>query len=817
MPVHQPAVPPTPTSPLQIRTFPSGKWPKKKTVDVGHNGISVSADPVGGIYQISSKIENDYAMMIAAPWQQFEQQDRQNPLLVREYRKHMEKRLESRQGGLGLKLCVQTGPVVINHVYDSLGNQVQIKYQTPRQELFVQTTIRVQDHGQIIQAHQVTNTGSRTRDIPVRLELPFAVSRASYGQLTDQGEVAMPEPSNVVLIHTGTSQTPIASIENASLGARLSTHMFFYSNTKNEYISVDLQLFPPPGLDQDPPSRLLKQRQHEQIIRIAPGETISLICVLKPEEILKTENGEPISASALSSFARFLDGNNMTSPRIFGHNLVAQKLFVHDGIVDPREVLRRHLIALNGINPDSKLETTESTILFANVNYIIGCCSVPVKTLGSQSWAVIPDHIALPLGWPRDNYWQLRLVSLFNRSCSQGLFQRREESCEDKAWEYYTQSLSILRGHLTWLFEVATVEAKVHGKIRHFWRRSYLINGQPKDGLVYQLDTQIYPFLQLCEFYDNHGTGDHQPANEELVENIVKTETFSDVLLDLLSRQDPYTGLFKTDETPADDDSTDYPCHLSSNILAWHTMRKLARLLGDMRGMPRTVINPRLLTDVAGRIFDGIVEHLICHCQDGSGQQIFAYGLDPSKSKDDPTRHRHYHDSNDIPTLFALEWGFLDAVGEERPQTARGPDLRLVWEKTMTWAFTPDPNWTVDPTTRSRTPGYNRGYAGNGTEPFHGLGSDHSDGAWALGFFQEWKFAQLVGDTVREDRAWAKIQGSMQWDGTFSEAVDVYDGQCTSKTWFSWPGAMIAAELIGTVIGQADKHAGRQRLAMPPS
>lgn len=810
MSAHQPAVLPTWATTLQRRTFQPEKWPRKKTLDVGCNGVSVSADPLGGIYQISSRIEQPhYAMMIAAPWQQFDQKDRQDPLAVREYRKHMEKRLEGKQGGLGLKLCVQTGPVVINHLNDSRGSQVQIEYQTRRQELFVQTTLKVQDHGQIIQAHQVTNTGSKTCDVPVRLELPFAVSRASYGQLTDQGEVAMPEPSNTVKLHTGSSQSPVASIENTRLGARLSAHTFFYNSTQNEYITVDQKLFPASCRDANPPAQLLKQCAHEQTIRIAPSETINLICVLRPEDILHSEDGTPIAASALSSFSRFLDGNHSISPRTFGHNLVAQKLFVHDGVVDPKEVLRRHLIALTGINPDSKLETTESTILFANVNYIIGCCSLPIKTPGSQSWAVIPDHIALPLGWPRDNYWQLRLLSLFCRSCSKGIFPRREGNYEDKACEYSTQCLSILGGHLTWLFEVATVEAEVQNKTRHFWRRSYLVNGRPKDDSVYQLDTQLYPFLQLCEYYSDHGTMHHQYANKELVAKIVKSTTFSNVLNDLLSRQDPHTGLFMTDETPADDDSSDFPFHLSSNILAWHTMRKLAGLLGDMSGLSRTVVDPRILTQVTYRIFDGIIEHLICHCRDGSGEQIFAYGLDPSKLRNDPTRHRHYHDGNDIPTLLALEWGFMDAGGEKHP-TAHKPDLRRIWEKTMSWAFTPDPKWTVDPTKRFRTSGYNSGYAGNGTEPFHGLGSDHSDGAWVLGFFQEWKFAQLVGDTVREGAAWAKIEGSMQWDGTFSEAVDVYDGQCTSKTWFSWPGAMIAAELIRTVIDQAVKYAAQR-------
>lgn len=793
MSAHFSAVPPTRATPSQRREFGAGDWPSKKTLDIGRDGVSVSADPLGGIYQISSKIENPkYAMMIAAPWHQFKQEDRQNPLKVREYRKKMEKRLQSRQHGLGLRLCIENGPFTINHVHDSLGSHAQIEYQAHGEELCVQTIIKVQDRGQVMQVHQITNTGSKTHNVPVRVDLSFAVSRASYGQLTDQGEVAMPEPTNLVKIHTGVSEISVVSIENESLGARVSASVFFHNNTRNEFIKVDHELFPSPGRDEDPPCRLLKQKPHEQCLQIAPGESISLICAIRPESIL-----HPLDDGG--SLSNFFGPNNTASPKPFGHDLASQNPSVRDGIVDPLKILPPRMMSRNDVYPDSKFDTIEATILFANVNYILGCCSLPIQTPHSQCWAVIPDHVALPLGWPRDNYWQLRLLSQFSWHCTEDLFLGRDGSREDKACEYYTKCLSILGGHLVWLFEVALVEAEVDDETRHFWRRSYLINGRPKDGTVYQLDTQLYPFLQLCEYYHNHATVDRQPVDKDLVEKMIKTESFSNVLLDLLSRQDPDIGLFTTGETPADDDSSDYPFHLSSNILAWYTFRQLAHLLQNKREPPRAAIDPQYLLQVSEKIFEGIVKYLICQCQDGSGEPIFAYGLDPSKPADNPSRYRRYHDGNDIPTLFALDWGFLDA-GHHKCATADAPNLRLVWEKTMTWAFTPDPGWTVDPDTRIRTPGHNSGYAGNGTEPFRGLGSDHSDGAWVLGFFQEWKFAQLLGDTARESMAWAKIQGSMQWDGTFSEAVDVYDGQCTSKTWFSWPGAMIAAELIETVV-----------------
>lgn len=67
----------------------------------------------------------------------------------------------------------------------------------------------------------------------------------------------------------------------------------------------------------------------------------------------------------------------------------------------------------------------------------------------------------------------------------------------------------------------------------------------------------------------------------------------------------------------------------------------------------------------------------------------------------------------------------------------------------------------------------------------------HSPGAWPLGYFQEYVFAQMTGDSAAEENALKKFRAAAQWDGLFSEAVDVKSAQCTSKAWFSWPGSMI--------------------------
>lgn len=363
----------------------------------------------------------------------------------------------------------------------------------------------------------------------------------------------------------------------------------------------------------------------------------------------------------------------------------------------------------------------------------------------------------------------------------------------DRALEVSQEIYYILRGHLRWLFETARIDAVVDGQTRHFWRRSYLINGRPKDGTVYQLDTQLYPYLQLCEYWQAYSSiADYR----QFVVSMIQTRTFRAVLSDLLGRREPGSALYRTDETPADDDAADYPYHMSSNVLAWHVLTQVADLL-ESAGQDGAVPGhtPATLRAAAEAVRAAVFDRLACACPDGSGRRVFAYGLGGGGSS---SSHRCYHDGNDMPTLFAREWGFLRrGGGDDDAGWCR------VWEDTLGWAFAADPNWPM----RDGGGGgaeFNTGYQGTGAENFAALGSDHSSGPWVLGMYQEWRFAQIMGERAREERVWAKIRGSMQWDGTFSEAVDVNTGKCTSKTWFSWPGAMIAENLIETVIQQAD-------------
>lgn len=599
--------------------------------------------------------------------------------------------------------------------------------------------------------------------ITVELDLAFAVSRAGYGQLTDRGAVKMPDPKNDIRFFrsTNVNGAGVLEVENQSLGGRMLAHVIFYNETTNKYIPVEPSLYPQKLAPRQHPPRRPSERPQQQI-PLGPNQTLKLAVSFFPETGSRGQSAGP-------------------QLNDHGHEIAPDTLFFREG-QDP-------------------LETTESTILWANVNYILGCCCVPVKGLRVDGIRVdgiccVADHFALNLGWPRDNYWQMRLL----RSLDSQTLAILLPHDLDNANRYDLKIREALNKHLIWLFEIAVTHIKIDGEPRYFWRRSYLINGQAKDGEVFQLDTQCYPFLELCEYYEAYHS---DPGTAPFIEHILQTDSFKNILQDLLSRRDCAKSLFSSDETPADDDLGDYKFHLSSNILLWRTLSKLRDLLSLPQFRPLTPAgaNYHCLSSLVEMVKKSILRNFVSphaySLPDGRfvKEDILAYGFDPSKDLKDPRRFRHYHDGNDMPTLYAQEWGFLKRHDHDEDD----PRLTRLWVDTMVWAFTPGP----------AEEGCNSGYQGNGIERFHGLGSDHSPGPWTLGFFQEWRFAQMIRDAGREAKAWAQIQGSVQFDGTFSEAVDIHTGVCTSKTWFSWPGAMIAENLIDAVIAQVQTSAAR--------
>lgn len=264
---------------------------------------------------------------------------------------------------------------------------------------------------------------------------------------------------------------------------------------------------------------------------------------------------------------------------------------------------------------------------------------------------------------------------------------------------------------LGWLFEVAERPAG-------WWPRASLANGGSKDP-AFQLDQQLFPFLLL----EDHArlTGD-----SALVDRYAPIR--DEMLRALLARRTPF-GLVATDETPADD-PLEQPFHFSSHVLLWRVLRDVDR---------------RAAEEMHAATRGGFTE---------SGR--FAYAVRGAGGEG----ARHYHDANDLPTVFAPAWGFC---GADDP----------VWRATIEFAWSREND------------GYFAGALG-------GLGSLHTRHPWPLGDLQEIVVARVLGDAARERRGWERLDRIETWDGLLPEAYDETTGAVASRHWFAWPPALRA-------------------------
>lgn len=278
---------------------------------------------------------------------------------------------------------------------------------------------------------------------------------------------------------------------------------------------------------------------------------------------------------------------------------------------------------------------------------------------------------------------------------------------------------AVVEGFIRWLFE----EAERPGG---WWPRASLANGLAKDP-AFQLDQQLFPLLLL----EDHArlTGDRSTLNSF-------ARMRDDVLNALLSRRTAF-GLLATDETPADD-PLEQPFHFSSHVLLWRVLRDL---------------DPGSASDVRDATCKGFTD---------SGR--FAYAVRGASAEG----ARHYHDANDLPTVFAPAWGFCAA---DDP----------VWRATIEFAWS------------AKNDGYFLG-------ALRGLGSLHTRHPWPLGDLQEIVVARVLGDPPRERRAWERLERVETWDGLLPEAYDEKTGAVASRHWFAWPAALRALLAIDPML-----------------
>jgi hypothetical protein len=354
------------------------------------------------------------------------------------------------------------------------------------------------------------------------------------------------------------------------------------------------------------------------------------------------------------------------------------------------------------ISPQSTKRVLER-VASGSLAYVRGCTALRV-TRGEV--CIITDHRILQLSWTRDAYYQALLLL-------------RAGTPDDAA---------LVADHLRWLW----------GRCRrpdHFWARSHLPNGEPKD-LAFQADQQLYPMLELLDYREATGVWPEPP----------RATSWARLIDELWGALPVSGGLLQTEENPADD-SAELPYSLSTQILLWHVALLVAHLVAELG----TKTDFAVEAQAARR---AIHEHFGA---DGPFGPQWAYETNRAGER------RLYHDANDVPTALATAWGFCAAT-----------DTR--WANTMRYAFS------------TANPGYSAG-------PLGGLGSLHTPGTWPLGDIQEWHAMRCLGDEERADRSLARLASIAGSDGMLPEAYDSHTGDWRSRHWFAWPGALLGALL----------------------
>lgn len=285
-------------------------------------------------------------------------------------------------------------------------------------------------------------------------------------------------------------------------------------------------------------------------------------------------------------------------------------------LYEQNDVLEKPPVSRQGWK--SSLPTKIEYIVRRNLEYILANCSLHTA---SNSVCIITDHQVLPLGWTRDNYYQIALVQEVYRRVDDLVAAPYRDQWRDRMHE-------VLSKHLVWVFQASRPQG--------YWGRSYLAHGQILHD-VFQLDQQCYPLLELAEFYE--AFGDENGLVSKLAKHV------DGVLDTIMQYKDENHWLFQTQETPGDDEVV-FPYHFSSHVLLYHTLQKLAHMQESISGIQTPVA--RWAADVKADTLKEFTTTL-------NGKPIYAY---LASLKGD---YQFYHDANDIPSAYAPLWGFCSA------------------------------------------------------------------------------------------------------------------------------------------------------------
>jgi uncharacterized protein len=218
-------------------------------------------------------------------------------------------------------------------------NNITVTYSLGK--LQVKTTISVSKEQGVIQSTDLRSTSTQNLDLDYTLALNVGVNRASYGQLTEGGPIPIPPPRNeFLLLDTNRAW----AVSNTNLDAMIQGAL---------YCDGHRVCLEPIDGNSTPIEEPISKAFHGTL-QIHPGQTRNLTSTyrLLPGTEISGSSNPPLKVSSRSEEGWKIKNENM------------------------------------------------SLIIKGNVSYILGNCTIPVS---DSATCLITDHVALPLGWNRDN------------------------------------------------------------------------------------------------------------------------------------------------------------------------------------------------------------------------------------------------------------------------------------------------------------------------------------------------------------------------------------------------------------------------------
>jgi hypothetical protein len=203
------------------------------------------------------------------------------------------------------------------------------------------TTLSVNTSGEIVQSTVLSSRSSGNTQVDYTLDLSMSVNRASYGQLTEGGPIPIPPSENDFRLFASGKAWAII---NENLDAMVEGSLYINDQPIDLSSSLSEEIF-----HGEPANKTFQGN-----LQLRPRQQITAVCTFKLQPGTSASHPPP----RLSSI----------SPKLVS----SWKL------------------------PNNEL----GMIVRRNLEYILGNCTLPV---GNDAVCFITDHVALPLGWNRDN------------------------------------------------------------------------------------------------------------------------------------------------------------------------------------------------------------------------------------------------------------------------------------------------------------------------------------------------------------------------------------------------------------------------------